>query len=106
MSTLYISEFSGIGDQTRIVQAARGHIASQEVAISDASAESSALNSSTTLVRLLADAPCLVAYGIGVAIDDDPAPPTIALAAEAVEYISVPLNSGYRIAVIERELPA
>lgn len=66
MATLYISEFSGLGVQNASwgVQAANARpLASQTVSIGGASAQSSAFNNSTNLVRLHADAPCCFLFG-------------------------------------------
>lgn len=103
MATLYITEFSGIGNQTERVQAPRAPTASQEVAVGVASASSSTFNASTTLVRLFADVPCFVSFGDAPDAETDT---RIALAAESVEYVCVSLSSGQKVAVVERTLPA
>jgi len=66
MATLYITEFDGRA------QGVNGHVAAaymqpapaeQTVAIGAGSVQSAALGASTRFVRLMADAPCSVAFG-------------------------------------------
>ena len=102
MATLYITEYLGIGNQGDHIQAPRGHLASQEVAVGATSASSATLNRSTMLVRLLSDVPCFVAFGSDPDAETDT---RMALAAEVVEYVCVALNSDQKIAVIERAVP-
>lgn len=65
MSDLKITEFAGIVTNRggAPMQAAGAIVAAQAVAIGGASAQSSALNASTTLVRVYAEAKCTFSYG-------------------------------------------
>lgn len=97
MSTLYITEFSGIQ------QDLRGHnpqiavmppVTEQTVAIGAASAQSSAFNNLTTMVRIESDVTCSVLFG------SDPTATAVKMriAADSPEYFMV--KTGHKVAVI------
>ena len=95
MSIINITELrQAQPDKTQVVLLPA--IASENVTITGTSAQSSALNSSTVLVRLVADASCYVQVG---------ANPTAAagdtyLPSGVVEYFAIQPGAGYKIAAI------
>lgn len=99
MSTLYITEFSGLQtnpNRGEITAAVVPPLANQTVAIGGASGQSAAVNADTRLVRIVADANCHIAFG------PDPVATTsmLRMTADAPEYFQVPMGSAYKIAVI------
>ncbi len=99
MATLYITEFAGPGtDQyaRQIPITQQPALAEQTVTIAAGSAQSSALQNSTIVVRLHSDAICSVEFGTNPTSTAAKA----RMAANQTEYFSVPLNSGFKVAVI------
>lgn len=99
MPTLYITEFSqeGIDALGRVVPAAKQlPVAEQTVTIGGASAQSAALNASTTLVRLHTDTGCSVLFGSNPTATAT----NMRLALGQTEYFVVQANSGLKIAAI------
>lgn len=100
MPTLFISEFAqeGVDALGRVMPVAKAPVlAAQTVTIAGASAQSSALAATTTLVRLHTDTPCHVLF----ATNPTATTSNMRLAADQTEYFSVPANSGLKIAVIQ-----
>lgn len=99
MAVLYVTEFSrtGRGGDGLPVQAAdQPVVVEQTVAIGGASASSSAFNALTKLVRIHTDAICSIVFGTAPTATTS----KMRLAAGQTEYFSVPLNGGYKVAVI------
>jgi hypothetical protein len=104
MATLYIDEYStvatvgqNLGPAFTPVQAGvMPSLVSQNVAIGGSSAQSSAFNGKTLLIRVHTDVICSIAIG------SNPTAVTTAtrMAANQTEYFGVPPNTGYKIAVI------
>lgn len=105
MSSISVEEFAGAGipgTDNAGQQAARRLIASQVVAIGGASAATTnALNNATTLIRVAAEADCYITYSTGT---PNAATATLRMVmfAGSFDYFTVPLNSGFRVACIER----
>jgi hypothetical protein len=97
MATLYITEYSSIGDALngKAQVAGASFIATQTVALSGSSARSTALSAQTKLVRLHTDAICSFKVGGSTvtAATTDPR-----MAADNTEYFGV--NGGEYIAAI------
>jgi hypothetical protein len=99
MAVLYITEFAA---QSRDARGAQMRVpdeppaAEQTVAISAGSLQSSALNALTKFVRVHADAICSIAIGTNPTATAT----TRRLAAGSSEYFGVPLNGGFKVAVI------
>lgn len=99
MTTLFITEFAGLGrDNVSLVVPAAAQLpaAEQIVTLSGTSASSNALNSATTLIRLHANAVCNILLG---------ATPTattsnMRLAADQTEYFTVTPGLSLKIAAI------
>lgn len=100
MAVLYVTEFAGQGTDGYahpINAAAMPVLQEQTVAIGVGSAQTaSALTNQTAMVRLHCDAICSVVIGTN---------PTATatsqrMAANQTEYFSVPMNSGFKVAVI------
>lgn len=99
MSTLHITEFSGLQStpfRGEITAALVPPLAEQTVAIGGTSAESAAVNADTRLVRISPDVNCHVAFG------PDPTATTgmLPMTGGAAEYFQVPMGCAYKIAVI------
>lgn len=98
MAVLYITEFAQSGQYggSNIPVGQEIKTADQTVAISGTSAQSSAFQSNTTLIRLHTDAICSVNIGTS---------PTATatnrrMAANQTEYLGVPGSSNFKVAVI------
>ncbi len=100
MGTLYVAEYATAGFAQiggAVVQAPHETpLAEQVVNIGVSSAQSSAFNAATTVIRLHSDAICSVLFG---------ANPTAAaanqrFAANQTEYKTVPRGQSYKVAVI------
>jgi formate-dependent phosphoribosylglycinamide formyltransferase (GAR transformylase) len=101
MANIVVTEFGGIGSPKDKTPAASRLIASQVVAIGATSASTTnALNVSTTLIRVFAEADCYATFGAGTL--DAEVSPQIAMAADSTEYFSVHEDSGFKVACIER----
>ena len=98
MATLYITEFNAIPSATgnSIQIASQPPPASQTVAISGASAASSAFNANTNFVRIHTDAICSVSFGTAPTATTS----LMRLPADSTEYFAVPYNQAYKVAVI------
>lgn len=99
MAYLYITEFALAGHDGKGKVAQVAHhpaIENQRVSISGTSAQSAALNASTALVRVQADAACCITVGA----DPTATASMMPLAAGAAEYISVPVGQSLKIAAI------
>lgn len=99
MATLYITELNYIGKDANganVQAAAVPPVAEQVVAIAGASAQSAALNVSTNMVRLMADAACSVKFGSNPTATAT----SMRLAADAGEYFSIPAGQSFKVAVI------
>jgi len=95
MATLYITEFADSGFLTGPVAVARGPaIAEQTVAIAAGTAQSTAFQNNTRLVRLHTDAICSVAFGSNPTATAAKA----RMAANQTEYYQV--TPGSKVAVI------
>jgi hypothetical protein len=99
MTTLFITEFTGLGRDTAslIVPAAnQPATAEQTVTLSGSSTSSNALNAATTLVRLQANAVCNILMGA------NPTATTanMRLAADQTEYFTVTPGLGFKVAAI------
>ena len=101
MATLYVAEYATGGFAQvggAVVQTSHEPpLAEQTVAIGGSSAQSSAFNAQTTLIRLHCDAICSVLFGTN---------PTAAAinqryAANQTEYKTVPRGQSYKVAVIQ-----
>lgn len=94
MATLYIAEFPGMAHPGRAQVAAGPPIAEQTVAIAGASAQSSAFNDATRVIRIHTDATCSFLIG------GNPTATAVKsrLAADQTEYFAV--QPGHKIAVI------
>lgn len=101
MANIYVTEFAGIGAHPDAIPAARDLLASQTVAIGATSASTSnALNAGTTVVRVYAEADCLVTLGAGTLNAANA--PHLPLKEGTYDYLWVHLNSGWKVACIER----
>ena len=96
MSTLYICEYSQPSTFVGNVPVGLEPGADQTVAISGSSGQSSTLKNNTTLVRLETDTICSVLFGTNPTATSG----SKRLSANQTEYFGVPLNSGFKIAVI------
>jgi len=96
MAVLYITEYQNPGFFGGVVPTGVEAGTDQTVAIGGSSAQSSTLKTNTQLVRLHTDAICSIAFGANPTATTS----TQRLAANQTEYKSVPLTSGYKIAVI------
>lgn len=99
MPKLTISEFSGQASNERgglSPIAGLPDIASQVVTISGVSAQSTALNVATSLVRIAADTDCRIL----VAVNPTALATSLPLAAGQSEYFGVPLGGALKVAVI------
>lgn len=99
MPSLYISEYSqeGVDALGRVTPVAKAPATTtQKVTISGTSAQSSALDATTTLVRVHTDATCSILFGA----DPTATASNMRMAADQTEYFAVPANSGLKIAVI------
>lgn len=98
MATLYITEFSAPGLQAgSVIPVAVGvPVAEQTRSISGTSAQSSAFNAATTLVRLHTDAICSIQIGT----DPTATTPTMRMAADTTEYFAVPAGKSFKVAAI------
>jgi len=100
MATLYITEFTFLGKDgaNDVVPAvALPPIAQQTRTVSGTSAQSSALNAQTQMIRLATDTACFIETG-----SSNPTA-TVAkmpLFAGQCEYFTVPVNCGWKIAAI------
>jgi hypothetical protein len=99
MATLYITEFAfqgkdGAEDVTPIAQ--QLPLAEQTRSLSASSAQSSALNAQTRLVRLQTDTACFILFGANPTATTSKMP----LAVAVPEYFGVPANCGFKIAAI------
>ena len=97
MATLYITEFSSGGPDSRGVQLQVGKlpaITSQAVTISGTSAQSAALNANTRFVRVLSDTACYLVAG------DNPTATSsnMRILADTPEYFAV--TGGQKLAAI------
>lgn len=99
MATLYVTEYANLGVSPGGGSApvvAEPPIAEQTVAIGGSSAASSAFANNTNFIRLHTDAICSVIFGT--------APTATAakrrMAANQTEYVQVPVNKLYKVAVI------
>jgi hypothetical protein len=95
---VYISEHEVMGAQHGgLVQAVRQPpLAEQTVSVGGTSAQSSAFNARTQVVRVHTDVICSIRFGV------NPTATTTAarMAAGQTEYFSVPMGAAYKIAVI------
>lgn len=99
MSTLYITEYSALGTNERggLNQVAMApSIADQTVAVGGASASSAAFDPRTNLVRVQSDVVCSIKFGTSPTATTS----TMRLAANAAEYIGVPVGKNFMVAVI------
>lgn len=99
MATLYITEFLKIGKDAngQFAQAASQPVlAEQTVSLSASSAQSSAVNSQTALVRLCSDVNCFVLFGTNPTATTSKMP----LVAFLPEYFVIPSGKSYKIAGI------
>jgi GTP cyclohydrolase I len=97
MATLYISEHTVIGlDRAdRVAQAVTvPPIAEQTITLTATSAQSSALNAQTTVIRVQADFPCFVAFGT----NPTAATTSMPLSSGIPEYFTVPVNTSLKVA--------
>jgi hypothetical protein len=101
MATLYITEFvkqgrDGAGFPNQNATPEEPPMAEQTVAISATSAASAAFNAKTAMVRVHADVTCSIAIGatpVATATNRR-------LAAGTTEWIALPANSSFKVAVI------
>lgn len=96
MAVVYITEYAraGLTPRTGILAAEEPPVATQTVAITVGSVQSSVFNASTTFVRVATDAVCSVLFGANpTATSTSPR-----FAANSVEYFAV--MPGQRLAVI------
>lgn len=99
MATLFVTEFSGRGVEAGGAAAPAllvPPLAEQTIAIGAASVQSAAFNARTTTVRVATDAACSIQFG---------ANPTVTItkmrmAANSVEFFSVPAGQAFKVAVI------
>jgi len=106
MATLYIGEYTGLGDMnpngpTRRLSseiAQTPPAAEQTVAISASSAASAAFGTSTYLVRLHTDAICSIAFGTAAGSTPTATAANARMAANQTEYFAV--VPGQKVAVI------
>lgn len=99
MATLYITEIATQGQDgntKQIILPQFPPLAEQTVAIAAGSAQSAALNASTTMVRLHTDAVCSVAIGA----NPTATAANMRMAANTSEWVSIPRGSSPKIAVI------
>lgn len=99
MATLYITEFIGQGlDQNArsIPITSQPANAEQTVAIGASSAQSSAFQGNTNIIRLHTDVICSVEFGTNPTATATKA----RMAANQTEYFWVPQQSSYKVAVI------
>jgi hypothetical protein len=101
MADVYVTEFggvgSGVGDQYAI-PAACAPKASNKVGISGSTTQSPVFNAETTLVRVFAEADCIVTIGVTPNAESGI---QIPLAAAGEIYL-VPTGAGQRLAVVGR----
>lgn len=98
MATLYITEFSGAEVQHGVLVpvAFAPALAEQTRSISGSSAQSSAVNAATTVIRLHTDAICSIAIGTNPTATTS----TMRMAADTTEYFAVPKGQSYKVAAI------
>lgn len=99
MATLYVTEFTHAGrayDNTEIPVVRQTPVAEQTVAIGGTSAQSSAVNSQTAIVRLHTDAICSVVFGT----NPTATAAKMRMAANQTEYFVIPVGASYKVAVI------
>ena len=98
MAVLYISEFSQIysAGGPSAPFARQPPIAEQTIAIGAGSVQSNAFNAATTFVRLSTDAICSIEFGTNPTATATKA----RMPAGSVEYFSVAVNTGQKVAVI------
>ena len=104
MATLYITEFQAIASPaigasqagSNIQAMAQPPLAEQTVSIAAGSAQSSAFNVNTCIVRLHTDAICSVEFGTNPTSTAAKA----RMAANQTEYFGVPQGQSYKVAVI------
>ena len=100
MAVLYITEYATLGVQQvggMVSQTPQEPpLAEQTVSISGSSAQSSAFNAQTTLVRLHTDAICSVEFGTNPTATSGKA----RMPANQTEYKTVPRGQNYKVAVI------
>ena len=101
MATLYITEFvkqgrDGAGYINQNATPEEPTIAEQTIAIGASSVSSATLNAKTTMVRIHSDAIC------SIAVNTTPTATATnrRMTAGQTDYIAVPANSGFKIAVI------
>ena len=99
MAVLFITEYARQGRDAagyRMVVAEEPPLASQVVTIAGASAQSSAFNAKTHLIRISTDAICSIEFGA------NPTALTTSrrMPANSTEYFAVPPGASYKVAVI------
>ncbi|CAB4121151.1 hypothetical protein UFOVP7_48 [uncultured Caudovirales phage] len=101
MATLYITEFvkqgrDGAGFPNQNATPEEPPMAEQTVAIGGSSTASATFNAKTTMLRLHCDAICSIA----IAASPVATATNRRLAANTTEYIALPANSSFKVAVI------
>jgi hypothetical protein len=100
MAVLYITEYSRTGSSQysqEIPAPLEPPVAEQTVSIGVASAQSSALNNTTRLIAVHADAICHIA----IAANPTATTSNRRIPADGTWFVCVPPESGFKIAVIE-----
>ena len=104
MTILYITEFADFGTTKngRTGQVAeQPPLAEQTIALTSSSAQSSAFNTNTSLIRLHTDSICAVEFGTDpTAVASGGGSPTARMAANQTEYYTVPNGGTYMVAGI------
>ncbi len=99
MATLYITELASQGQDARgwrMVIADMPPAAEQTVAITGASVQSATLNPLTKFIRITTDSTCSLAFGVNPTASAT----KMRMFQGSAEYFAVPLNAGWKVAVI------
>jgi hypothetical protein len=99
MTTLYITEFrllSKDGASDVVPAAMQPALANQTRSLSTSSAQSTAFNTQTAMVRLQTDVDCFVLFGT----DPTATTSSMPLAANTPEYFGVPKGMSFKVAAI------
>lgn len=98
MASLYVAEFVSVGGTSNfnVAGALVPPIVEQKLAISASAAQGSLFNSNTRFIRVETDAICSIAFGTNPTATAS----NMRLAANQIEYFSVPPTGTYTISVI------
>lgn len=99
MAKLYVTEFSDIGQTVRgasQIAAVNSGTVDQTPVTFSTSTQSAAFNAATVLVRIHTDAICSIAFGTNPTATTS----NFRMAADQVEYFSVPVGQSYKVAAV------